>query len=191
MLAGALGLTSTTLPSFASTFDTVTIVSNETSKGAYDRVYIAPVKVDIKGRQTGALARLRSNSLRFSTSEADEKAEELYQALSLELTKKFELVSAPGPGILTVSPTITRLAPSRSNNVEGARNVGRDQIRSVSAGEAKIELTLSDADTVLIKIKDHFQATFNDGAPRVSRWQDVDDAFFEFSRKVGNYLEKY
>lgn len=188
ILAATLGIALTGAPSHASPFDTVNTSQSGSTLGTYQQVFISPVGVDLEDRQTGALARLRAKRPVVSESEASEKAEDLYRVLVSEFEDRIELVSAPGPGVLTVSPTITRLVPSRLNNVEGARNINRNSVTSVYAGGAKIELTLSDQGATLATIKDGFQSSLNDGAPRVTRWQDTDDAFANFSAKLKRYI---
>lgn len=188
ILAAALGIAMTGSPSYAAPFDKVETSEASATLSAYQQVFISPVEVDLKGRQTGALARLRAKQARVYDDEASEKAEDFYQILVAELQDEVELVGAPGPGVLTISPTITKLAPSRLNTVTGARNISRNSITSVYAGGAKIELTLSDQGATLATIKDGFQSSLNDGAPRITRWQDTDDAFANFSAKLKRYI---
>ncbi len=190
VLAAFAGLvTATALPACASgPFDTVEVASPATL-AAFDKVHIAPVMVMLDPETRRNVRDIRSER---PVSEADQRrqAEELREDLIRAFGESFELAEAPGPGVLTVEATITRLVSTRPTIADASSvTVGLD-FDSLYAGGADYEVTLREADTVLATIADASQTSLNDQRPRVGVWQDADRMHGEFSRQLARYVSK-
>lgn len=170
-------------------FDSVDLETSDLSLGAYQQIYIAPVSVNLKHERKGALGRFRAIQPVVPQQDKDEKAAHLHQTLTRQLSKTAEIVNVPGPGILTIAPTLYRLTPSRLTLANRAARLDTDFNGSVTAGGAEIEFQFSEGKEPLGSLKDRYQSSLNDGSPRVGFWDDADDAFALISQKLYKFVE--
>lgn len=190
-MALALGLTTVFSQAIAAPFDSLTVSQEGQQFEAYKQVYIAPITMELDQRQTSRNRRFSSQRDPFVPQEdQDEKAEDLHTSLTRALGKHYEISAVPGPGILTISPKLTRLIPSRLTPAAQAANLGLDFQGTVYAGGATFNVTLSEGETVLATLVDRYDRTLADQTPRVAFWQDADEAFNAFSRKLTRYIRK-
>jgi len=180
----------------AQRFDTVQ-QSSDVALNSFEKVYIAPVKIDLSADQTGengqirarANSRNRRKDADISERDQQENVEEFQKDLAAAFGKSFALVDAPGEGILTVDATITRLASNRPTSNDLGRSVGLS-LSSVSAGGASYAVTLKEGDTDLVQITERDQSSLTDQVPRVAVWQDAQKSFTRFSRNLTRYVSR-
>lgn len=189
LAALALSL-SAMLPAAASPFDTVN-KSTDATLSAFESVYIAPVSIDLPEDTRRTIRDIHSDR---PVSERDQaqRAGEFRKDLERAFGRKFTLADAPGPGVLTVEATLTRLASSRATlaDIDAAGGLFLDFGSTVYAGGAGYKARLSDGDAELAQITDDYQSSLNDGQPRVGIWQDADRAFSRFSRQLAKYASE-
>ena len=172
-------------------FLTARFICNEMGVINDEQVYIAPVIMELDQRETSRNLRLRGQADAFvPAGDQAEKAADLHAALTTALSKHSTISQTPGPNILTVTPKVTRLVASRLTLDSRASTLGLDVNRSVTAGGATFEITLSEDQAVLGSLEDKYSSNLNDGAPRIGFWDDADDAFSAFSRKLARYIHK-
>lgn len=190
-LAALTALATAASPAIAAPFDSLSVTQEDKSFSSYTKVYIAPTEMALDQRETPR--RPRFSSRRDPYVPADDqakKAADLQDTLMATFGKHFEVVAEPGPGVLTISPKLTRLVPSRLTLSSRATTLGRDVNRTVYAGGASFDVTISEGDTVLASLEDRYANSFADLTPRVGYWQDADEAFSFFSTKLARYIRK-
>ncbi|GAB3731195.1 hypothetical protein GCM10028794_07220 [Silanimonas algicola] len=148
-------------------------------------VHIAPVAVELPAaRRAGA----RGDEPRpVAPRDAEAKAADLTAALRRGFEKEFTVVDAPGPGVLVVEATLTRLEASRPTMADYHREPGLG-FESVYAGGAAVEVRLSRDGSDIAVLKDRYVGSFADGAPRIGVWQDTDRAFSRWSRQLPDWV---
>jgi len=190
-LAAITALATAASPAIAAPFDSLSLTQEDKSFSTYEKVYIAPIEMELDQRETPKRPKFSSRRDPYVPQDDQaKKAADLYDTLSITFSKHFEVVAEPGPGILTISPKLTRLVPSRLTLSARATTLGRDVNRTVYAGGATFDVTLSEGETVLASLEDRYATSFADETPRVSFWQDADEAFGFFSSKLSRYIRK-
>jgi hypothetical protein len=145
-------------------------------------VHIAPVTLELPtaARRVGT----RGDEPRPVTArDAETKAADLTAALRRAFAKDFTVVDAPGPGVLVIEATLTRLEASRPTMADYHREPGLG-FESVYAGGAAMDVRLSRDGSDVAVLKDRYVGSFGDGTPRIGVWQDTDRAFSRWSRQL-------
>lgn len=183
-------LASTSLSeSFANPFDKIDTKVKDGQLAAYTEIYIAPVITDLDQGRPNTSPRLRRNADPYVPKDDQaEKAADLHSVLTAALGRQKTIVNAPAPGVLTITPKLVSLVPSRLTLSARASRLGQDVNRTFIAGGAAFEVMLSDDGNLLATLEDEYTTTLNDGAPRIGYWQDADDAFSFFSGKLAKYV---
>jgi hypothetical protein len=145
-------------------------------------VHIAPVALELpaatrRGDRRGDAPRP------VAASDAETKAGDLTAALRRAFAKNFTVVDAPGPGVLVIEATLTRLEASRPTMADYHREPGLG-FESVYAGGAAMDVRLSRDGSDVAVLKDRYVGSFGDGTPRIGVWQDADRAFSRWSRQL-------
>ena len=151
-------------------------------------VHVAPVAVELPAatRRAGA----RGDEPRpVAARDAEAKAAELTAALRRGFAKDFTVVDAPGPGVLVIEATLTRLEASRPTMADYHREPGLG-FESVYAGGAAVNIRLSRDGSDVAVLQDRYTGTFGDGTPRIGIWQDTDRAFTVWSRQLPRWVEQ-
>jgi len=179
------------LPAYGSTFDRIE-VKTEATLNDFQKVYIAPVKVEL-ARTPQRLTRFRAVNradLPIAERAQIQKAADVHSQLVRTFSQHFEIVSAQIDDALTIQTTITRLAPSRPT-LELTRTVpGLDISRSTFAGGGTFSVTLSADSAELLTITEEYQSRLTDRQPRITTWQDFDRASKRFSKDLARYIRK-
>ncbi len=179
------------LPSTANAgpFDKISYSSKTKPFSEYSQVYIdiVDVSLDLNVRRAGP----RTGRFDRPVSERDqsEKANDLHNDLINRIGNRFELADRPGPGILTLSATITELKSSRPTIADYSQQVSLSA-NSVYVGGAAATFVLSENGQELATISDKDFGSFNDGLPRIGIWSDTDRAFGRWGRKMAKFLAK-
>lgn len=149
-------------------------------------VHIAPVALELPAatRRVGT----RGDEPRPVTArDAETKAADLTAALRRAFAKDFTVVDAPGPGVLVIEATLTRLEASRPTMADYHREPGLG-FESVYAGGAAVDVRLSRDGSDIAVLKDRYVGSFSDGTPRIGVWQDADLAFSRWSRQLPSWV---
>lgn len=195
LVAAALSLAGAALPAQAGPFDQLEVTETTTTFSQYDRVYIAPVIMDLtfdeQFRQIRRIQRPRRGATRPMTeAEVERKANDLHKDLVQALGKRLTIVDAPGEGVLTVQATVTRIIPSRPTGAELNQRIGLQLGGSISAGGVDIDAELSENGVSLAQIGEDYKSNLTDGIPRINIWQDADRGYDRFARKLSRYLAR-
>jgi len=145
-------------------------------------VHIVPVAVELpaaarRGDRRGDAPRP------VTVRDAEAKAAELTAALRRGFAKDFTVVDAPGPGVLVIETTLTRLEASRPTMADYHREPGLG-FESVYAGGAAVDVRMTRDGSDIAVLKDRYVGSFSDGSPRIGVWQDTDRAFSQWSRQL-------
>jgi len=176
-----LSLVLAALPALASAFDHVRIDDPAALQGVR-QVYVAEVALDLP--EPVHRFALRSGEPRpVRPQDAASRATALGTALRRSLDRDFELVAAPGPGVLVLRPTLEGLASSRPTFADFDRQPGLS-FRSYYAGGASVRLQLERDGHPVGEISDRYTGSLADGMPRVGIWQDADRAFSRWARQL-------
>ncbi len=152
-------------------------------------VFVTPTTLALP-EPTGRWERQRGFGSRpITTRDAQARADDLTTALRRGIDQRFELVDAPGPGVLVVEPTLTRLEASRPTMADFHQQPSLS-FQSMYAGGAAVTLRLSRDGEVVAVIEDRYQGSFIDGQPRIGVWQDADRAFSRWSRQLPTFLDE-
>lgn len=188
-LIGSLILASSAFTTaMAVPFDTLT-VSEETQLAAYEKVYIAPVSVNLT-EDTRRNIRDINSERPVTPQDQARRADKFQKYLARDFGKRFEIVEAPADDVLVIEATITQLASTRPTLADANVNVQLDFSRSIYAGSASYSVNLQAGDLVLAEIADSYDTTLNDGRPRIAIWQDADAGLSLFSRQLARYVAK-
>jgi hypothetical protein len=149
-------------------------------------VHIAPVALELpaaarRGDRRGDAPRP------VAARDAETKAADLTAALRRAFAKDFTVVDAPGPGVLVIEATLTRLEASRPTMADYHREPGHG-FESVYAGGAAVDVRLSRDGSDIAVLKDRYVGSFGDGTPRIGVWQDTDRAFSLWSRQLPSWV---
>ena len=163
----------------------------ERTLSSYDAIYIAPVEIALPTPVKTTRSRRSRGRIARPVSERDQtqKANDLYEDMTRQLERRFELASAPGPNVLTVRTTITELRSSRPTGADF--NIDTNlSASSVYAGGAAASFTLETNGEPLVLLSDEYYPSLNDGNPRVGIWQDTDNAFRRWSRNLARFISR-
>lgn len=187
-LAIALGLASLTPPAYAAPFDQIEITET-TSLAGFQKVYIAPVKVELADTKVRRTIRDNRNDRPVSDRDKAHRATETRRHMMRAFGKNFEIVNAPADDVLTIETIITKLASTRPTIADSRVNVGLS-FKSIYAGGANFYVRLKQGSAPLAEISDSYQTRLNDGRPRVGTWQDYTYVSQRFSRKLASYIRR-
>ncbi len=189
IIATALFFSSANLTAFAGPFDKQN-VSDVASISKFQKVYIAPIGVELDEKNVRRNIRDIRSDRPVSDRDRERRAAETYKHMVRAFGKNYEIVDAPGADVLTVETTITRMISTRPT-LEDQRSLNiQIDFSSVYAGGADFKVRLSQGDTTFAEIEDRDQSTLNDGRPRVGIWQDYTRASTRFSSKLARYVRK-
>ena len=161
-------------------------VSNPAALSGVERVFVAPVALDLPAA-TGRFERRHGGIRPVLPRDAEARAEALTADLKRGFRRDFELADGPGPGVLVIEPTLTRLEASRPTMADFQQEPGLG-FESTFAGGASVTLRLlRDGEEVAV-LKDRYAGNFSDGQPRIGIWQDADRAFSRWSRTVPAFV---
>jgi len=184
--ATLLGLALIATPALA--FDTTQVLQPAALAGV-QAVYVAPTTLALPA-PTGRWERRHGHGTRpVSADDAQAKADDLTALLRRGLDRDFTLVDGPGPGVLVVEPTLTRLVASRPTMADFHEQPGLS-FQSVYAGGAGVSLRLLRDGREVALLQDRHDGSFSDGTPRVGVWQDTDRAFSMWSRQLPAFIEQ-
>lgn len=177
------------MPASAGPFDKVSYTGENKSFSEYTAIYIAPVEVSLE-EPANRFRRRRGNGDRpVSNSDQAQKANDLYEDLSRNVGNRFDLADNPGPGILTISTTLTELQSTRPTQADYTQEVSLN-FNSVYAGGAAATFVLSENGSEVATLSDRYFGSFNDGLPRNGIWSDTDRTFSRWSRNISKFLAK-
>ena len=145
-------------------------------------VHVAPVALELPAA-TRRGDRRADAPRPVAARDAETKAADLTAALRRAFAKDFTVVDAPGPGVLVIEATLTRLEASRPTMADYHREPGLG-FESVYAGGAAMDVRLSRDGSDVAVLKDRYAGSFGDGTPRIGVWQDTDRAFSRWSRQL-------
>ena len=171
----------------ATTFDTIE-TSQTVQLSNFKKVYIAPVRIELKDERIRRNIRDISSDRPVSDLDKERKAQDSYEDIVNAFDKNFEIADAPGPDVLTVEAIVTKLSSSRPTLADFELNTALS-FNSVYAGAADFQVRLSQNDKLLTEIKDSTQSNFNDGLPRIGVWQDYNRISNRFARKLAAYVK--
>ena len=161
-------------------------VSNPAALSGVERVFVAPTAVDLPAA-TSRFERRHGGVRPVLPRDAEARAADLTADLKRGFRRGFELVDAPGPGVLVVEPTLTRLESSRPTMADFQQEPGLG-FESTFAGGAAVTLRLvRDGEEVAV-LQDRYSGSFADGQPRIGVWQDADRAFSRWSRQLPAFV---
>jgi len=190
ILAATLCSMSAFAPAIAAPFDKIETL-NAAPLANFEKVYIAPVKVELdESNIRRGVSNFRNSRNDRPVSDRDQalKAQDSFDDITKAFGKSFEIVEAPGEGILTVETTITKLVSTRPTLAD-YRVVPGLSFDSVYAGGGEFNIRLSAGETVFTEINDNYTTSFNDGFPRIAIWQDYDRASKRIARKLAKYVK--
>lgn len=185
-IAALLSLTLIATPALA--FDETQLLQPGALAGV-QQVYVAPTALALP-EPAGRFERRRGHGERPVTAkDAQAKADDLTAALRRGFDRNFTLVDAPGPGVLVVEPTLTRLEASRPTMADYREEPGLS-FESVYAGGAGFSVRLVRDGRDVAVLQDREVGSFSDGSPRIGIWQDADRAFSMWSRQLPAFVEQ-
>ena len=153
---------------------------------SYDQVYLAPITAsqDILDR-IGARPISRTDRLRsLDQDDVDDQIADLREAITERVGEVATLVDAPGPGVLTMTVTLTQLQSNRPTMAEMRADPSLSY-QSVSIGAAAVDVVLSEQGRTLATIEDdNFLRQIDDPAVSSRRWATADIYFDRLSRKL-------
>jgi hypothetical protein len=151
---------------------------------SYKSVHVAPVSANLPdGARYG-----RSGGERpVDPADAADKAGDLQRKLSEALGRTLALADGPGPGVLSVAATLTRLQSSRPTRADYRVQPSLD-FRSVYAGGAAARFEFSEDGKALGSMTGDFDTSLADGWPRAGVWDDADRAFSSWARALPDFI---
>jgi hypothetical protein len=151
------------------------------------QVHVAPAAVELP--EAKRFDRRGDSPRPVLERDAEARAADLVAALRRGFERNFTVVDAPGPGVLVVQPTLTRLDASRPTMADYQREPGLS-FESVYAGGAAVRFRLERDGQEVAVLEDRYMGSFSDGAPRIGVWQDADRAFSMWSRQLPRWVEQ-
>lgn len=188
LIAAAFSSASAFAPAFSAPFDKIQ-GDTEAALAGFEKVYIAPVKVELADKRVRRSIIDRNSPRPVSQSDKALKAQDAYEDIVRAFSKKFQIVEAPGSDVLTVEAVVTKLISSRPT-LEDYNQQATLNFQSVYAGGADFDVRLLQGDAVLVEISDSNRTSFNDGRPRIGIWQDYDYVSNRFARKLARYVQQ-
>lgn len=180
-------------PEAANRFNSFEAVETADFTG-YDKVHLErPVAAseitDRVGRRV-LLSPTRRSERPLGQQDIDENLDRLLRELTIALQDQVELVEAPGPGILTISTTLTELDANRPTQAELVANPGLS-MQSISTGAAAVEIELSEDGRVLARLSDSDQvAGLADPEAQTNMiWGTANWFYSRLGRKISALLE--
>ncbi|MEX0643742.1 MAG: DUF3313 family protein [Parvularculaceae bacterium] len=172
----------------ASPFDSAS-VSSGADLSAFESVYIASVGTSLSSDER-SFPPYGSGERPVSASDAAAKASDFQQKLSSAFGKSFTLASGPGPGVLTVDATLTRLQSNRPT-AEDLRNTPGLSLVSEYAGAAAVRIVLSENGSTLAEVSDSYTGTLNDSRLRAGIWSTADVAFSRWASGLVSFVKSH
>jgi hypothetical protein len=161
----------------AAAFDRASVISGANLTN-YASVYVAPVKVS-----------LDSGERPVAPKDASAKASDLRRDIIEAFEPSHAVASAPGPEVLTISATLTRLTANLPTMADYAAAPGLSP-RSIYSGGAAFEARLSSASGELAFVADDYRGLIDDRRPPVAVWEDADRAFASWARRLQDFVEE-
>jgi hypothetical protein len=185
-IAALLSLALVATPALA--FDAQQVLQPAALAGV-QQVYVAPAVLALP-EPAGRFERRRGYGVRpVTANDAQVKADDLTAALRRGFDRDFTVVDAPGPGVLVVEPTLTRLEATRPTMADYHEEPGLS-FESVYAGGAGFSVRLARDGRDVALIQDRYVGSFSDGSPRIGIWQDTDRAFSMWARQLPAFVEQ-
>ncbi|MDX1735643.1 MAG: DUF3313 family protein, partial [Halioglobus sp.] len=126
-------------------------IDPEVDFSQYNAVLLQPLSFDdLKIVQPNVNLRLPGNpQWQLTDRDKTQLADAYRKAMATKLTENgiFSLASAPGPGTVTLSARLVRLAPNAPKDDFESRPIGRTRIVTEGFGSATIAFTLADSVT--------------------------------------------
>lgn len=183
-IVALLGLALIATPALA--FDEKQVLQPTALTGV-QAVYVAPTVIALP-EPAGRFERRRGHGERpLNAKDAQAKADDLTAALRRGFDRDFTLAEAPGPGVLVVEPTLTRLEASRPTMADYREEPGLS-FESVYAGGAGFSVRLLRDGREVAVLQDRHVGSFSDGSPRIGVWQDADRAFSMWARQLPAFV---
>lgn len=161
----------------AAAFDRASVVSGA-NLSKYPSVYVAPVKVSLDQSERKVTAR-----------DASAKAADLRNDIVGAFERSHTITTGPGPDVLTVSATLTRLVANMPTLADYEDNPSLSS-HSIYAGGAAFEATLSSPSGELASVSDRYDGQLDDRRPPVAIWEDADRAFNSWARRLQDFVEE-
>lgn len=171
---------------FAGAFDSENRISDK-QLSSFDSIYIAPVETDLD-LNVVAFDRSGYGDRPVSADDAAARAAEFYDKLVDAFGKSFSLASAPGPGVLTLETTLTKLESTRPTLADYSRDTSLSS-RTVYSGGAAMTAAFSEDGAPLVELSDSFKGNLNDGHPRSGLWEDAGRAFRYWAKHLAGYAK--
>lgn len=163
-------------------------LSSERNLSQYESVYVAKVEISTNLQKSVNYDSHKLSDRKRPISEKDlnRKANDLRQELITSISAIKPIASAPGDGVLTITPILTDLAASRPTSADLADKPSLS-INSQYTGKAAATFTFSEGDREFGSVSDSYQGYFQD-AQFNSTWTDVDRAFSRWARNIAAML---
>ena len=187
LIGGAAALSLSVSPAFAGGFDSER-VSGSRALSSFDAVYIAPVNVALD-HDVRPFDHYGAGDRPVTDSDAAMKAADFHAELVDEFSGSFAIAGAPGPDVLTVEATLTKLEASRPTQADYRYRSASLSPRSVYAGGADMTVTFSVDGAPLAEVTDSFDTHLRDARARSGIWSDVDRAFRSWSSRLVDFAE--
>lgn len=171
----------------AGPFDSENLLTDR-QLSSYESVYIAPVKVELD-HHVVRYDRSGYGDRPVDPDDANRKAADFHDELVDAFSESYSLAPAPGPGVLTLEATLTKLQSSRPTPADYDRETSLS-FESVYAGGGSMTAVFSEDGEVLAELGDEFNSYLSDGRVRAGIWQDVDRAFSQWAKKLVKYTQK-
>jgi len=162
-------------------FDAVYAKAGALPKG-YKSVYIAPVGI-ITG-QDHYLDQLNANDRQVMQ-------DCLYKHLTSDLGAKFALANKPGPGVLVIAASLTKLRANKPTMSDLQRNPGIDYARSFGIGSAGVQIDVRDgaSNELLAAFVDHDEGDpLNINTNRFVQWGDAEEFIRDWAQGLADTL---
>lgn len=174
------------LPALALSFDALELARPDAFAGV-TRVHVADATTELP-QPKGRFDRSGDEPRAVRDTDAAAQAAELTDDLRRGFERKFDVVDAPGPGVLVVKPTLTRLASSRPTLADFDREIGLS-FQSVYAGGAAVTVVFERDGQTVATVRDRYDGSFSDGSPRIGVWQDSQRAYSLWARQLPALLD--
>lgn len=185
ILAGLATVALAATPALAGSFDSASVAGGR-ALSTFDEVYVAPVDVALD-LNVKRFDRSGSGDRPVSESDAQQKAVDFYYDLMREFSATHAIVDAPGPGVLTVEATLTKLESSRPTLADYGTRGGHLSASSTYAGGAEMVAVFKEGDAVLAEVADAFDSHLRDGRARAGIWSDADRAFRSWAARLAAF----
>ena len=161
------------------------------SVAAYDRVHVAEVAVgpDVEARlKLNRLSSIGDDERPLGQRDIDRNVEALTEAVRREVSGAAQLADAPGPGVLTIALTLTRVDANRPTMAEQRANPALS-FDSIALGGASVSGELREGEVVLARFEDESQlARINDPSIGIGIWTEADRYYRQLAGKLAGLL---